>query len=227
MSEKEFTLAAREVYKSYPSGDGRQAVLDGINFTMEGGGSAGIVGVSGAGKSTLLHLLGGLARPDLGSVELNGRDMSSLSAAEAGRMRNLHLGFVYQFHHLLAEFTALENAAMPLYARRLPSSECTQIAMEALEKVGLANHAGKPPGRLSGGERQRAAIARAIAGSPNCIIADEPTGNLDRKTATRVFDLLLQLNDESGVALILASHDEGLISQLSRRFALIDGKLTE
>jgi lipoprotein-releasing system ATP-binding protein len=201
------------------------AVLNGIDLQVQASEQIAIVGASGSGKSTLLHLLGGLDLPTNGWVRLMNQRLDALTESQKGHLRNQSLGFVYQFHHLLPEFTALENVAMPLFIRRMPREEALQMANEMLTKVGLKKRVEHMPGELSGGERQRAALARALVTNPKCILADEPTGNLDRNTAHQVFELLLEINQAQQTSLIVVTHDQSLSSKLSRQYQLVDGKL--
>ncbi|HTP39760.1 MAG TPA: lipoprotein-releasing ABC transporter ATP-binding protein LolD [Steroidobacteraceae bacterium] len=221
----EAVLRAHAVSRSFSEAGNRLDVLVDLELYVQRGERLAIVGASGSGKTTLLQILGGLDQPSAGRVEINGRDIHSLPERERGELRNRTVGFVYQFHHLLPEFTALENVAMPLLLRRMPVAEAGEAARALLGRVGLGDRLKHRPNQLSGGERQRAAVARALVTRPRLVLADEPTGNLDGRNAAQVFELMLELNREFGTSLVVVTHDPRLAARMDRVLELSNGKL--
>lgn len=219
-------LACEAVCKNYYDGQLNVQVLNNLTLQVDKGQSIGIVGASGSGKSTLLHILGGLDKPTSGRVSLMGQDLSQLSQKQLSGLRNQYLGFVYQFHHLLPEFSALENVMMPLLIGKRPKEQARERALLMLEKVGLKDRVLHRPGELSGGERQRAAIARALVTDPACLLADEPTGNLDRKNALNILDMMMELKQELGTALVVVTHDDEMAARFDRVLNMTDGALS-
>ena len=227
MTENSTVVTCEQLEKTYSQGPQLVQVLQGVNLRVGCGERIAIVGSSGSGKTTLLNLLGGLDLPTSGKVTIAGKDLALVDETERGLLRNKHLGFVYQFHHLLGEFSALENVCMPLLIARLPMVEAAQRARTMLGKVGLEARVEHKPSELSGGERQRVAIARALVTEPNCVLLDEPTGNLDRNTAAEIHALMNDLNEKLEISFIVVTHDELLASSMERKFLLADGLLNE
>lgn len=225
MNNGNVVIDCQNLAKTYQDGVLKVDVLRGMNLQIHAGESVSIIGASGSGKSTLLHLLGGLDQPTSGKIALMGHDLSTLNQAKLGALRNQYLGFVYQFHHLLAEFSALENVMMPLLIGKMPKAQAETQAVQMLEKVGLHQRLLHRPTELSGGERQRAAIARALVTRPQCLLADEPTGNLDRKNALNILDMMLDLQRELNTALVVVTHDDELAKKFNRILTMRDGGL--
>lgn len=220
---KPVILQCQQLTKRYVQGDLNVEVLKGVDLTIQAGQRVAIMGASGSGKSTLLHLLGGLEKPTSGNVILDGFDLNKIGSAKLSRLRNQSLGFIYQFHHLLGEFTMLENVAMPLLIGNLPIKQAQQQATDLLKRVGLGHRIEHKPGELSGGERQRAAVARALINKPKCVLADEPTGNLDSKTADQIYQLMLELNQELQVSFLVVTHDPDLAGRMDHVLHMEDG----
>lgn len=221
----EIILQCTDLHKTYTQGDLNVEVLKGVNLAVTAGERLAIMGASGSGKSTLLHLLGGLEKPTRGDVVLDNENLNKIGAARLSQLRNRSLGFIYQFHHLLGEFTMLENVAMPLLIGKQPVKQAKQQAGELLKRVGLGHRIEHKPGELSGGERQRAAVARALINKPKCVLADEPTGNLDSKTAEQIYQLMLELNQELQVSFLVVTHDPDLAGRMDHVLHMEDGMI--
>lgn len=221
---KRVIVSAHHLSKSYQTGNIEVSVLTDIQLTIHTQETLSIIGASGSGKSTLLQLLGGLDTPTSGRVCIEGQDLATLNDAKKSQLRNEKLGFIYQFHHLLPEFTALENVAMPLFIRGIPKKIAEEKALNLIERVGLAQRFNHKPSELSGGERQRIAIARALVTEPLCVLADEPTGNLDQSNANTVLDLMLELNQENRTALVIVTHDSTIAQKTEKTLRLVDGQ---
>lgn len=220
-------LECKMVFKEFTEGPSKVSVLNGVNFEVQRGERVAIIGNSGSGKTTFLHILGGLDKPSSGEVKILGENFSNLNSTQRGKVRNSQIGFVYQFHHLLPEFTALENVSMPLLLGTTSVKTAEEKASEMLTRVGLAERFHHKPSELSGGERQRVAIARALVTEPACVLADEPTGNLDTHTAESIQDLMVELNESLGISIVVVTHDLGLAQKVNRVYRMTDGALTE
>lgn len=225
MSDRDIIINCQQLEKTYADGASQVQVLKTLDLTVYQGERLAIIGQSGSGKSTLLHLLGGLDQPSAGTVFIHNTDIHKLNSKQQGEFRNRHLGFVYQFHHLLAEFTALENVALPLLIRGVKPAQATKKALELIARVGLADRQSHKPGELSGGERQRISLARALVTEPSCVLADEPTGNLDQQTAEETYALILELNQSLNISFVIVTHDIKLAQRMDRTLKLIDGHL--
>lgn len=224
---KPIILECRELSKRYNQGELDVQVLKGVNLSIQAGQRVAIMGASGSGKSTLLHLLGGLEKPSSGNVILDGQDLNKISSTSLAALRNVALGFIYQFHHLLGEFTLIENVAMPLLIGKLNVKQAEQKSIALLKRVGLGHRMQHKPGELSGGERQRAAVARALICNPKCVLADEPTGNLDSKTAEQIYQLMLELNQELQVSFLVVTHDPVLAARMDHVLHMEDGLIKQ
>jgi len=225
MLNNEAIIQCKQLSKTYDDGASKVDVLSHLDLQVYKGERLAIIGQSGSGKSTLLHLIGALDKATSGNVLIHGTDIHQLNAKKQGEFRNRHLGFVYQFHHLLAEFTALENVAMPLLIRGIAPTDAIKKSQELIERVGLADRQSHKPGELSGGERQRISLARALVTEPDCVLADEPTGNLDQQTAEETYDLMMELNKSLDISFVIVTHDRKLATRMNRTLRLIDGRL--